>query len=317
MADGVRLLHQLRRLAEIGVRTRGIDQCADFTLADDRAGKHRLAGFARGGQRFARQRGLIHLHRVARQQARIRRHNVAQAQADDVARHQLTRRRVDPLPITFHPGLDRQLGLQGSDGVARLAFFPESDHGVGNKQNEDDEKIRPVPDHARQNHRHFDHPRDGTPEIGEEFQQRIGLLFFNLVGPILGQPFLRLGLTEAVRRRPQFFLHFRQGQGFQIVLRIRLRSRSRFGGLGLIGIGFHNGYSFCLCSAAGFVSCGRPIVTQPGCTWHDDSDLAVPQIRGLVGLVNPQPGKSFVAGWIICPSPVGPCRRRPASSRCL
>ena len=131
MADGVRLLHQLRRLAEVGVRARGIDQCADFTLADDRTGKHRLAGFARGGQRLSRQRGLIHLHRVAVQQARIRRHDVAQAQADDVARHQLTRRRGDPLPIPFHPGLDRQLGLQGVDGVARLVFFPESDHGVG------------------------------------------------------------------------------------------------------------------------------------------------------------------------------------------
>ena len=84
-----------------------------------------------GGQRLSRQRGLIHLHRVAIQQARIRRHNVAQAHADDVARHQLTRRRGDPLPIAFHPSLDRQLGLQRGDGVARLAFFPESDHGVG------------------------------------------------------------------------------------------------------------------------------------------------------------------------------------------
>jgi hypothetical protein len=28
----------------------------------------------------------------------------------------------------------------------------------------------------------------------------VGFLFFNLVRPILGQPFLRLGLTEAVRR---------------------------------------------------------------------------------------------------------------------
>ena len=241
MADGVRLLHQLRRLAEVGVRARGIDQRADFALANDRTGKHRLAGFARGGQRLSRQRGLIHLHRIAVQQARIRRHNVAQAQTDDVARHQLTRRRSDPLPIAFHPGLDRQLGLQGGDGVARLAFFPESDHGVGNKQKEDDEKIRPVPDHARQNHRRFDHPRDGTPKIGEEFQERIGFLFFNLVRPILGQPFLRLGLTEAVRRRPQFLLHFRHGKGFQIVLGLGLPGSIR--SLGLVGIGFHDGYS--------------------------------------------------------------------------
>jgi hypothetical protein len=132
------------------------------------------------------------------------------AHADDVARHQLTRLRGGPLPIPFHPGLDRQLGLQRSDGVARLVFFPESDHGVGNKQKEDDGKVRPMPGYRRKDHGRFNHPRDGTPKIGEEFQERIGLLFFNLVRPILGQPFLRLGLTEAVRRRPQFFLHFRQ-----------------------------------------------------------------------------------------------------------
>ena len=135
--------------------------------------------------------------------------------ADDVARHQLTRRRVDPLPIAFHPGLDRQLGLQGSDGVARLAFFPESDDGVGKKQKQDDAKIRPMPDDRRQNHRHFDHPRDGTPKIGEEFQEAIGFLFFNLVRPILGQPFLRLGLSEAIRRRPNFFSTSGRGRDFK------------------------------------------------------------------------------------------------------
>ena len=68
---------------------------------------------------------------------------------------------------------------------------------------------------ADKNHRHFDHPRDGTPKIAEEFQERIGLLFFNLVGPILGQPFLRLGLSEAVRRQAQFFLHLRKGRDFK------------------------------------------------------------------------------------------------------
>ena len=83
----------------------------DFALANDRSRKYRLAGFALGGQRFACQRGLIHFHRVARQQARIGRHNVAQAQADDVARHHFTRRRVGPFPIAFHLGFDGQLGL--------------------------------------------------------------------------------------------------------------------------------------------------------------------------------------------------------------
>ena len=65
MADGMRLLHQLRRLAEVGLRARGIDQGADFSPANDRPGEHRVAWFALGGQRLARQRGLIHLDRVA------------------------------------------------------------------------------------------------------------------------------------------------------------------------------------------------------------------------------------------------------------
>ena len=145
MADGVRLLHQLRGLAEVGVRAGGVDQGADLALADDRTGEHRLAGLARGGQRLSGQRRLVHLDRVARQQARIGRHDVAQAQADDVARHQLTRRRGDPLPVALHPGLDRQLGLQGVDGLARLVLFPEPDRGVGNEQDQDDEEVRPVP----------------------------------------------------------------------------------------------------------------------------------------------------------------------------
>ena len=53
-----------------------------------------------------------------------------------------------------------------------------------------------------------------TPKIGEEFQKRIGLFIFNLIGPILGQALLRLGLTEAIRRRTQLFLHVWHGQGF-------------------------------------------------------------------------------------------------------
>ena len=49
MADGVRLLHQLRRLAEVGVRTGAVDQRGDFTLTNDRTGKYGLARLACGG----------------------------------------------------------------------------------------------------------------------------------------------------------------------------------------------------------------------------------------------------------------------------
>ena len=196
MADGVGLLHELRGLAKIGFFAGGIHQCADFTPAHDRSGENRLAGLARGGQGFAGQRRFIHLHRIALEQARIRRHDIAQTQANDIARYQFPRRRGDPFAIPLDAGVDGQIGLQGGDRVARLTLFPEADHGVGHEQHEDDTEIWPVPDHARQNHRHFDHPRDGTPEVGEEFQQRIGLLLLDLVGAVLRQPLGRFSLAS-------------------------------------------------------------------------------------------------------------------------
>ena len=176
------------------------------------------------------------------------------------------------LPSRITRALIAKRGLQGGDGVARLVFFPEPDHGVGQKQNQDDAEVRPMPGDRRQDHRRFDHPRDRAPEIAEEFQQLVGLLFLDLVGPVLGQPFLRLGLAEAVRRRPQFLLDLRQRQSFQIVLRIGFRARLRRGfgfslrlgfsfglrdgSLGLVGFGIRHGRSFCLCYAAGFASVG-------------------------------------------------------------
>ncbi len=203
MADGVRLLHQLRGLAEVGVRTGGVDHRVDLALADDRTREDRLAGLARGRQRLARQSGLIHLDRVARQQAGICRHDVAQAHADDVTRHQLARRRGGPLPVPLHPRLDRELGLEGGDSVAGLVLLPEPDHGVGQQQDEDDREVRPMLGDRRQHDGRFDHPRDGTPEVGEELQEGVVPLLLDLVRPVLSQPLLRLGPGEAVWRRSQ------------------------------------------------------------------------------------------------------------------
>ena len=60
-------------------------------------------------------------------------------------------------------------------------------------------EVRPILGYRRKDNRRFDHPRDGSPNIGEEFQEWIGFLFFDLVRSISRQPFLRLGLTESSR----------------------------------------------------------------------------------------------------------------------
>ena len=233
VADGLGFLDELRGLAEVGVRTRGVDECADLALADDGGGEHRIAGLAAGGQRLPGQCRLIHFDRVAVQQACVCGHDVTQAQADDVSRNELTRWWSDPLAVPFDTGLDRQLGLQGGDGLARLALFPEPDAGVGQEQDEDDEEVGPVLEHSGQDHRRLDHPGDGPPEVGEELQQRVDLLLRDLVRAVLGQALLRLDLGEAIRGRPEPLLDLGDGKGLQVVARIGLRAGSLvFGAVG-------------------------------------------------------------------------------------
>jgi hypothetical protein len=104
-----------------------------------------------------------------------------------------------------------------------------------------------------------------------DFRSSSGLVSRNLPARNLRQPFLRLGLAEAVRGRPQFFLHFRQGQGFQIVLRTGLGSRLRFGALGWSALGSVVGISSCAfswgysTSSSGFPACLRRICRCIAC----------------------------------------------------
>ena len=236
MADGMSALDQLRCLTKVSLLTGGVNHRVGFAPLDNGARKDRLPRFARRRQGFSGQRGLIDLNGIACQQPRIGRDDVPQPQTNDVARHEFRDLRGTPLSISQRLGRDRQLGPQGSNFVARLMFLPKCHHRVGEKQKKNDEEVQPVPNHPRQNDRRFDHPRNGAPEIAEELQECIGFLLRDLVRTILRQPFLRLGLAEAFRRRSQFLLQLRHWQGFQIVFRVGrvgLGPRLRFRSLGL------------------------------------------------------------------------------------
>ena len=222
MADAACALHELSGLCEVGVLAGAVDKRADLALSEDRAGVDRVAGFARRGERLAGERRLVHLDRVAVEQARVSRHDVAEAHADDVARHKVACRRRAPLAIALHPGRHRQLGLQGVDGLSGRVLLGEADHGVGEQQDEDDEEVRPVLQHAGQDHRDFDHPRDWAPEVGEELEELIGLLLFDLIRPVLGEALLCLGAGETVGGVPETLFHLRKGKGLEVIVRRRL-----------------------------------------------------------------------------------------------
>ena len=207
MADGVRVLDQFGGLAEVGVSAGGVDQGADLTLPDDGSGEHGVAGLAGGGQRLPGQRGLVDLDLVAVQQPGVGGDDVTQAQPDHVTGHQLPRRCGDPCAVAHHARVDRQLGFQGLNRVAGLAFLGVADHAVGHQQQQDDKEIRPVPHRARQDDGDLDHPRDRTPEVAEELQQRVGLVFGDLIGPVLGQPLAASAVLSPSGRVAQLRLH--------------------------------------------------------------------------------------------------------------
>ena len=128
---------------------RAVDEGADLALANDRCGKHRLAGCSRPRARTPRQRRLVNLDGIAFEQACIGRNDVAEAQSNDVTRHQFTRERDDPLAVAKHSRLDRELGLQRVDGLSGLVLFGKSDYPIRNEQDQDDEEsgqCRSTPD---------------------------------------------------------------------------------------------------------------------------------------------------------------------------
>ncbi len=69
-----------------------------------------------------------------------------------------------------------------------------------------------------EDHRHLDHPRDRTPEVGEELQERIGLALLELVGSVLEESLLGNVLGEAIRRRPESIQQVVEGDLRKVVV---------------------------------------------------------------------------------------------------
>ncbi len=235
------LLDELRGLAKVGVRPGGIDDGVNLTLADDGTGVDSAAGLRGDWQRFASQGGLIHLDRVAVEQTRIRGNDVTQTETDYVAGYHLARLGILPLAIPLDFGLDRQTGFQGGNGIPRLVFFPESNQSVGAQQQKNHEEIEPVTDKAGEDHGSFNHPWNGAPEIGKKLQVFVGLLFLDLVRPILRLTLHDLGLCESVSRCAELLHQLRHGERFQGILLII--------GLWFTGLRFHSRKCSCSCSA--------------------------------------------------------------------
>ena len=72
-------------------------------------------------------------------------------------------------------------------------LLDEGDHAVHQQQNPDDRRVGPMPDEDRKHQCHFDHPRDGRPEIAQEDQDRVATALTDLVWAVTLQSVRRIG----------------------------------------------------------------------------------------------------------------------------
>jgi len=162
-------------------------------------------------QRLASERGLVDTEVVAFQQTDIGRNHIAEAQANHIVWHQLGGIDLPPLPVAQHPRFQRELALECLQRVRRLVLLPEADRRVEDQQRQDDDEVIPAAGRCRQHGCNLDHPRDRSPEVAEELDQRADLLLLQCVaaepGPALGnlgarQPLWWRGLArrESARR---------------------------------------------------------------------------------------------------------------------
>ena len=108
----------------------------------------------------------------------------------------------DAVGQKLHPRMRRKLGLQCSNGITCLIFLPKSNDGIGDEQHHDDDEIGPMVDNAGKDRRRLNHPGDGSPEVREKFEERVGRFLGDLVRTVLGQP--RLSFRLAVPTTPSF-----------------------------------------------------------------------------------------------------------------
>ena len=162
--DGARGFDQFGGLAEVGLRAGGGDGAGRLALPGNRAGVQGLTPALLDRDRFAGERGLIDDERALVDRG-IGGNDITHADVDHVARHQLARRDLLPLPIAQHAGVDRQSLAEQRQRLLRLPFLEETDDDIEDQQEADDGRIEIACRKPREHDGRFEHPGDRSPEL--------------------------------------------------------------------------------------------------------------------------------------------------------
>ncbi len=215
MRGVLRLPHQPRGLAEIGLHAGRDHEPEHRALLGDRAGIGDVADLLVGRQGFPGERRLIDAQVVALEQLDVGRDDGAEAQPHHVAGHQLACVDLAPVAVAPHPGFQREGFLQLLDGVAGLVLLPEPDQRVEQQENEDDDKVGPVADHGGQHRGDLGHPRNRAPEIAQDFQQDAAPRGLDRVWPVAAPARSGIGRRKPLRPAVQFLEETRRVLAFE------------------------------------------------------------------------------------------------------
>lgn len=118
---------------------------------------------------------MIHLDWIAVQQSSACGNNVSKTQANHVTSNQFAGLWSRPLAVSQNLCVVRQLCLHGCNLIPRLVFFPECHDRIREEKRQDNEEVQPVPYNPRENNGCLNHPGNGSPKVGQKFQECNGI----------------------------------------------------------------------------------------------------------------------------------------------
>ena len=153
---------------------------------------------------LAREGGLVHRQRVAGDQNAIGGKPLPFADKDEIARHEIARRDAPLDPAADHPGEGLRELAQGRERPLAPGFLqhhqPDRHDGAGHHE----QALADVAEHQVKPRRGEQEQEHGlAQDPADDVDDTAGALFLDGVGPMLGEPTLRLGLVETRQARRQ------------------------------------------------------------------------------------------------------------------
>ena len=194
--------------AELGARARANDDAAPAAAAHERAHEGARAQIQRRvpgrlglgrllrGPRLAGQHRLVALELVHLDQPQIGRHDVADPQMHDISRDELRDVELGRRTVAIDGGQMLDLGMQLLDRLLRAVLVEEAQADAHRHDRADDQRLRPVADHRRDDGRDEQQQQQVAAQLAGEHRPGADAVRGQDVRPVDPQAPARLGARK-------------------------------------------------------------------------------------------------------------------------